>query len=283
MTFSRDRQQVGRLRSWRDTGRDVGASPDSLHALGVGHRGRRRCSLVGACPRWSISIPKVRALLDSDDTFLADLVHRLGSLSPISVSFVGGDGRGRNDLLLVVQPPWPWRATATAASTAASMPSSGSIGLAPAATFLQRPSDQRPGQDRGGGGAVTATSSVFFATSLLRRRSSHQGPPFGGTAMDTVVGDRGAPALLRDVAALPVRGHTGLRRRGVHVRALKGASVTSLVKAMIFPSVGFPPVNAVVVGWVPATDGRHDAVTSRAARAASPLPSCTLPLRCRPC
>src|SRR6185436_16602879 len=67
--------------------------------LRVGHEVRRDVTLVEAHALGELELePEGVALLDGDDAFLADLVHRLGDdLADRGVT--GGDGGGRGDLL----------------------------------------------------------------------------------------------------------------------------------------------------------------------------------------
>src|SRR4051794_35728216 len=79
---------------------DVRVVEDGLHPLGVGHEVRRDVTLVEAHALGELELEAEGvALLDGDDAFLADLVHRLGDdLADRGVP--GGDGGGGGDLLL---------------------------------------------------------------------------------------------------------------------------------------------------------------------------------------
>ncbi len=79
---------------------DVGVVEDGLHPLGVGHEVGRDVALVEAHALGELKLEAEGvALLDGDDAFLADLVHRLGDdLADGGVA--GGDRGGRSDLLL---------------------------------------------------------------------------------------------------------------------------------------------------------------------------------------
>ena len=79
---------------------DVGVLEHRLHPLRVGDEVRRDVALVEAHALGELEVEAERVrLLDRDDAFLADLVHRLGDdLADGRVS--GGDRRGRGDLLL---------------------------------------------------------------------------------------------------------------------------------------------------------------------------------------
>src|SRR3546814_10503626 len=58
---------------------DVGVLENRLHALGVGHEVGRDVALVEPHTLGQLEVdPEGVRLLDGDDTFLADLVHRLG-------------------------------------------------------------------------------------------------------------------------------------------------------------------------------------------------------------
>ena len=78
----------------------VGVLEDRLHALGVGDEVRRVEALVEAHTLGELKLEAEGvALLDGDDAFLADLVHRLGDdLADGGVR--GGDRGGGGDLLL---------------------------------------------------------------------------------------------------------------------------------------------------------------------------------------
>jgi hypothetical protein len=88
-------------------------------------------------PSTTSSVVSPSCLLDRDDAFLADLLHRLGEMLPMVLS----------PLALMV-PTWAislgslvglesFLSSATTASTALSMPRLISIGLCPAATSLE--------------------------------------------------------------------------------------------------------------------------------------------------
>ncbi len=79
---------------------DVGVVEDGLHPLGVGHEVRRDVALVEAHPLGELEVePEGVGLLDGDDAFLADLVHRLGDGVADGGVATGGDRRGGRDLL----------------------------------------------------------------------------------------------------------------------------------------------------------------------------------------
>src|SRR5690606_7273355 len=72
-------QQVLDVRDLRLDEQDVGVLEHSLLALGVGHEVRREVALVEAHTLGELELEAERVrLLDRDDAFLADLVHRLG-------------------------------------------------------------------------------------------------------------------------------------------------------------------------------------------------------------
>jgi hypothetical protein len=188
----------------------------------VGGEVGRDVALVEAHALGQLEVePEGVGLLDGDDAFLADLVHRLGDdLADGGVS--GGDRRGRSDLLLGLDVLGHGEQLySDTAATAASMPRLRSIGLAPAATL------RRPSRTMAWASTVAvvvpspATSSVFLATSLT---SSAPIFSYGSSSSislaiaHTVVGDRGgAPLLLQDdVAALGAEGDLDRVGEGVH-------------------------------------------------------------------
>ena len=169
----------------------------------------------------SSSRPKVLRLLDGDDAFLADLVHRLGDDLADRWCQRRRSRRWRRSA------PWsrrPWPCSSSCsetASTAFSMPRLSAIGLAPAAT-LRRPSrTMRLGEDGGGRRAVTGD-----VVGLLGDLLDELGADLLVRVLeldllgdgDTIVGDRGgAPLLLEDdVAALGAEGHLDGVGEGVH-------------------------------------------------------------------
>ena len=102
MTFSSTGSRSLTAEIFEFDDQDVRVVEDGLHALGVGHEVRRDVALVEAHALGELELEAEGvALLDGDDAFLADLVHRLGDdLADLGVS--RGDRRGRGDLLLGV-------------------------------------------------------------------------------------------------------------------------------------------------------------------------------------
>ena len=79
---------------------DVGVLEDGLHALGVGDEVRRDVALVEAHALGQLEVePEGVGLLDGDDAFLADLVHRLRDGVTDGGVAAGRDRRGGRDLL----------------------------------------------------------------------------------------------------------------------------------------------------------------------------------------
>ena len=193
----------------------------------------------------SSSRPKVLALLDGDDAFLADLVHRLGDHL--------ADGRCRPAEIDAVAAICSLVSTSLAllgqlladrASTAASMPCFRTIGLAPAATL------RRPSRTSAWARTVAvvvpspATSSVFFATSLTSSApifSNGSSSSISLAMRHAVVGDRGgAPLLLEhDVAALRAERH--LHGVGELVHAALEAAAGLLVERDHLAAIGSSP------------------------------------------
>src|SRR5690606_21171799 len=95
-----DRQQVLDRGDLLVGDQDVRVLQDRLHPVGVGDEVGRDVALVEAHTLGELQFePEGVALLDGDDAFLADLVHRLGD--DLADSGVGGGDRGdRGDLLL---------------------------------------------------------------------------------------------------------------------------------------------------------------------------------------
>ena len=105
-------------------------------------------------------------LLNGDDTFLADLVHRLGDeLADGRVA--GRDARGGSDLLVGLDLGLgALRSDSVTASTACSMPRFRPSGLAPAATLQTLAHERLAASTVAVVVPSPATSSVFLATSL---------------------------------------------------------------------------------------------------------------------
>ena len=100
MTFSSTGRTSFRLLILELTISTYGSSTHGLHALGVGHEVGRDVALVEPHALGELELQAEGVgLVDGDDTFLADLVHRLGDdLADARVT--GGDRRGGSDLLL---------------------------------------------------------------------------------------------------------------------------------------------------------------------------------------
>src|SRR3954470_11466925 len=95
-----DREQVLDVADLAVDEQDVRVVDDRFHPLRVGHEVRRDVALVEAHALDELELEAEGvALLDGDDAFLADLVHRLGDdLADRGVA--GGDGGRGSDLLL---------------------------------------------------------------------------------------------------------------------------------------------------------------------------------------
>ena len=191
---------------------DVRVVEHGLHALGVGDEVRRQVTLVEAHALGELELEAEGvALLDGDDTFLADLVHRLGDeLADGGVS--GGDRRGGGDLLLGLD----------VLGRREQVLGDGVDGLLDAllqghrvragGDVAQTLAHERLGQHGGGGGAVTRD-----VVGLLRDLLDELGPDLLVRVLEldllgdahTIVGDGGrAPLLLEyDVAALGAERH----------------------------------------------------------------------------
>ena len=191
---------------------DVGVLEDGLHALGVGDEVRRDVALVEAHALGELELEAEGvALLDGDDAFLADLVHRLGDhLADGRVG--GGDRGGGGDLLLGLDRlghlgelfAHPLDGLLDAALERHRVRAGGDVAQALA--------DQRLGQDGRGRRAVTGD-----VVGLLRDLLDELGADLLVRVLeldllgdgDAVVGDRGgAPLLLQDdVAATRAERH----------------------------------------------------------------------------
>jgi hypothetical protein len=160
------REQVLHRRDLAVDDEEVRVLQHRLHALGVGDEVRRDVALVEAHALGELELEAEGvALLDGDDAFLADLVHRLSD--DLADARVGrGDRRGGRDLLLGLHVLGEVGELLRHGATAASMPRFRAIGFAPAATL------RRPSRTSAWARTVAvvvpspATSSVFFATSL---------------------------------------------------------------------------------------------------------------------
>src|SRR4051812_31175805 len=206
------RQHVLDVRDLALVDEDVGILEVGLHALGVGHEVGREVALVEAHALGELELEAEGvALLDGDDAFLADLVHRLGDdLADGGVS--GGDRGGGRDLLLgldvlglVAQHLGHRRhGRLDAALERHRVGAGGHV----AEAFLH----QGLGEHGGGGGAVTRD-----VVGLLRNFLDELGADLLERLLEldllgdrhTVVGDGGsAPLLLQhDVAALGAERH----------------------------------------------------------------------------
>ena len=95
-----DRQQVLHRRDLAVDDEDVRVLEHRLHAVGVGDEVGRDVALVEAHALGELELEAEGvALLDGDDAFLADLVHRLGD-DLANGGVTGRDRRGGGDLLL---------------------------------------------------------------------------------------------------------------------------------------------------------------------------------------
>src|SRR5688572_22719086 len=200
---------------------DVRVVEHGLHALGVGDEVRRQVTLVEAHALGELELEAEGvALLDGDDTFLADLVHGLGDeLTDGGVS--SGDRGGGGDLLLGLD----------VLGGREEVLADGLDGLLDAlleghrvragGDVAQTLAHERLGQHGGGGGAVTRD-----VVGLLRDLLDELGPDLLVRVLEldllgdahTIVGDGGgAPLLLEyDVAATGTERHLHGVGEGVH-------------------------------------------------------------------
>src|SRR4051794_13241810 len=216
-----DRQQVLDVRDLLVGDQDVRLVEDGLHALCVGDEVRRDVALVEAHALGQLEVETEGvALLDGDDTFLADLVHGLGDdLADHGVS--RGDRGRRSDLLLGLD----------VLGHVQQLLRDGLYGLLDAplqahrvgtrGDVAQTLAHHRLCQDGRGGGAVTRDVVGLLGnfldelgTDLLVRVLELDLLGDG----DTIVGDRGgSPLLLEDdVAALGAERHLDGVRERVH-------------------------------------------------------------------
>jgi hypothetical protein len=157
MTFSSSGSRSLTVRDLGVDDQDVRVVEDGLHALGVGDEVRRDVALVEAHALGELELEAEGvALLDGDDAFLADLVHRLGD------DLADRAGRRRRSTRWRRSAPWsrrPWpifeQQSSVTASTAFSMPRLRRHRVGAGGDVAQALADQRLGQHGGGGGAVT--------------------------------------------------------------------------------------------------------------------------------
>src|SRR5664280_1795933 len=190
----------------------VGVVEDGLHPLRVGDEVRRDVALVEAHALGELELQAEGvALLDGDDAFLADLVHRLGDHAADGL-VAGRDRGGRSNLLLGLD------VLGGLGQILADRLYGGLDALLQAhrvgagGHVAQAFAHQRLGQDGGGGGAVTGD-----VVGLLRDFLDELGPDLLVRVLEldllgdahTVVGDGGStPLLLQDdVAALRAERH----------------------------------------------------------------------------
>src|SRR3954468_23566731 len=215
------REQVLDRRDLAVDDQDVRVVEHGLHAVGVGHEVGRQVTLVEAHALGELELEAEGvALLDGDDTFLADLVHRLGD--QLADRVVGrGDGRGGRDLLLGLD----------VLGGREQVLGDRGDGLLDAllqghrvragGDVAQPLADEGLGEHGGGGGAVTRD-----VVGLLRDLLDELGPDLLPRVLEldllgdahTIVGDGGrAPLLLEnDVPATGAEGHLDGVGEGVH-------------------------------------------------------------------
>src|SRR6478735_2960003 len=237
----------------------VGVVEDGLHALGVGDEVGGDVALVEAHTLRHLQLEAHGVgVLDGDDTFLADLVHRLGDEA--ADLLVGRrDAGGRGDLLLGLDLLGLLEQTG----------GDGLDGLLDAAL---------EGHRVGAGGHVAQAFLHHRLGEHGRRRRAVTGDVVGllGNFLDelrtdllvrvveldllgdrdAVVGDRGgAPLLLQDdVAALRAEGHADGVGEDVH-SSLEPATRLFVKRNGLGHSGGPPRESLVVARMTPATDG----------------------------
>src|ERR687894_448362 len=203
---------------------------DGLHALGVGDEVGRDVALVEAHALGELELEAEGvALLDGDDAFLADLVHRLGD--ELTDGGVGsGDRRGGGDLLLGLDVLGGREEVLGDRLDGLLDALLQGHRVGAGGDVAQTLADERLGEHGGGGGAVTSD-----VVGLLRDLLDELGPDLLPRVLEldllgdahTVVGDRGgAPLLLQhDVAALGAEGHLDGVGEGVHAPLEAAASL----------------------------------------------------------
>src|SRR5690606_24167620 len=201
------RQQVLVGRDLRVDDQDVRVLEHGLHAVGVRDEVHRGHALVEAHTLGELQLQAEGvALLDGDDAFLADLVHRLGD-QRADLRVGGGDGGGGGDLLLGLH-------VLGQLGQLLADPLHGGLDallqrhrVGPGGDVAQALTYQRLGEHGGGRGAV-AGDVVRLLGDFLDQLGADLLPRVLELDLlgdrDTVVGDRGgAPLLLQhDVAAL---------------------------------------------------------------------------------
>ena len=229
MTFS---SSGSRSLTERDLGvgdEDVGVLEDGLHALGVGDEVGGDVALVEAHALGELELEAEGvALLDGDDAFLADLVHRLGDeLADLRCRPAEMDAVAAICSLVSTSLAMASSSSLTA-STAFSMPRLRRHRVGAGGHVAQALADERLGEHGRGGGAVTGD-----VVGLLGDLLDELGADLLVRVLeldllgdgDTVVGDRGgAPLLLQDdVAALRAEGDLDGVGEDVHA-ALEAAT-----------------------------------------------------------
>src|SRR3954466_9047037 len=200
---------------------DVRVVEHGLHALGVGHEVGADVALVEAHALSELELEAEGvALLDGDDTFLADLVHRLGDeLADGRVG--GGDRRGGGDLLLGLDVLGGREQVLGDRLDGLLDALLQGHRVGAGGDVAQTLADESLGQHGGGGGAVTG-DVVGLLGDLLDQLGADLLP--GVLELDllgdahTIVGDgRRAPLLLEDDVAAPrAEGHLDGVGEGVH-------------------------------------------------------------------
>src|SRR5664280_299431 len=236
----------------------VGVVEDGLHPLRVGDEVRRDVALVEAHALGELELQAEGiALLDGDDAFLADLVHRLGDHAADGL-VAGRDRGGRSNLLLGLD------VLGGLGQILADRLYGGLDALLQAhrvgagGHVAQAFAHQRLGQDGGGGGAVTGD-----VVGLLRDFLDELGPDLLVRVLEldllgdahTVVGDGGStPLLLQDdVAALRAERHPYRVSELVHARSSprRASSSNAIIFAMWWSFLGTGDCRWPELGWRP--------------------------------
>ncbi|CAB4851337.1 unannotated protein [freshwater metagenome] len=238
---------------------DVSILKHGLHALGVGDEVARDVALVEAHAFGELELETEGvALLDGDDTFLADLVHGLGDdLADLGVS--GADRCRGSDLLLGLNLFGHLEQLCAHSLNGLLDTALERHRVRAGCDVAQSLANERLCEHGGGGGAVSGD-----VVGLLRDLLDELGPDLLVRVLeldllrdgDAVVGDRGGSPLLlqNDVAALRAEGDLDRVGEGVHAPLERATG--GLVERNDLRHVAADPFRKCGMDLVGARDGR---------------------------